>query len=284
MPPYNTAFRPSTSKLGVGMSAHHQFVTQLQNFDNEARNAARYVYADLAVQHAASKSKRLLHRLNETPMFWLTTAAAFQTAAYISLGRVFDNNSRYNINQLLDSVESNTALFQRDALAERKREGRAADPPWLDDYLKKAYYPSAKDFALLRKKVDDCRALYEKVVKPARNKYIAHREKQEHSEVSALFGRGKTKDLWRLTTFLQQLHEVLWNLLHNGRKPCFRPMRYSVPAMFTKPPIGSSAHEAIVRETQQLMQLIEHATPNPPLQRTRRSAPSRSAGTGAPRR
>jgi hypothetical protein len=255
--------------LGVNMVAHRQFLTQLKNFDSEARNAARYVYADFAIQYAASKSKRLLNRLNDTPTFWLTVSAAFQTAAYISLGRIFDNNSRYNVYQLLCSAESNISLFQREALAERKREDQTSDPPWLAEYIDNAYYPNPSDFARLRKRVDEYHELYKKTIKPARNKYIAHREKQDHEEVAALFRRAKVKDLWRLTIFLQQLYEVLWELFHNGRKPRFRQMRYSVAAMFEKPPRGSSAHEAIVRETQKLMQFIDSGTLNSPLQGTR---------------
>ena len=244
------------------MAAHRDFVTQLENFDNEARSAARFAYADFAIQHAASKSKRLLYRLNNTPTFWLTAAAAFQTAAYISLGRIFDNKSRFNIHELLNTAESNISIFQRDALAERKRDGKPTDPPWLADYLAKAYYPKPDDFARLRKKVDQYRALYEKGIKPARNEYIAHRVRHGHAQVSALFARGKVKDLWRLTVFLQQLYGALWNLLHNGRKPTFRPMRYSVASMFRRFPSGTSAHESIVREVQKLMQFIESATPN----------------------
>lgn len=261
------------------MTTHRQFLTQLKNFNNEARNAARYAYADFAIQHAASKSKRLLSRLNDTPTFWLTASAAFQTAAYISLGRIFDNDSRYNVEELVSSAESNISLFQREALAERKREGQKSDPSWLQEYLDNTYYPKLSDFARLRKKVDEYRSLYEKAIKPARNKYIAHREKQDDQEVSALFGRGKVKDLWRLTMFLQQLHEVLSNLFHNGRKPRFRPMRYSVSAMFDRPPTGTSAHEAIVRETQKLMQFIESSTPNPARQGTlrKRASPARCA-------
>ena len=244
------------------MSRHREFLTQLQNFDNESRNAARYAYADFAIQHAASKSKRLLNRLNETPTFWLAASAAFQTAAYISLGRIFDNNSRYNIDQLISSAESNINIFQREALAQRAREGQKADPPWLLDKLNRAYYPKDNDFLRLRKKVEKYRALYERAFKPARNKYIAHREKQDREEVSAIFRRGKIRDLWRLTTFLQQFHDALWQLYHNGHKPRFRPMRYSVAAMFRKQPNGSSAHESIVRETQKLMKYLEDCAPN----------------------
>jgi len=244
------------------MSKHREFLTQLENFDKESRNAARYAYADFAIQHAASKSKRLLNRLNETPTFWLAVSAAIQTATYISLGRIFDNNSPYNINQLLCSAELNISKFQREAVAKRAREGHKSDPPWLSEKLNGAYYPKQIDFLRLRKKVEKYRALYEHAFKPARNKYIAHREKQSRDEVSALFQRGTIKDLWRLTTFLQQLHDALWQLYHNGQKPKFRPMRYSVKTMFRKQANSSSAHEGIVRETKKLMEFLENCTPN----------------------
>jgi hypothetical protein len=184
------------------MSRHRQFEVQLENLRHEAGVAARYIYADMAVQHAASKSPKLLNRLNRTPTFWIACGAAFQSAAYISLGRIFDVTSKYNVGTLLDALEANLHIFQCEALAERKRDGKTVDPPWLAEYLTRAYYPTAKDVARLRKKVDAYRLVYERAVKPARNKYLAHREKQHHAEVSALFGGGTIKDLWRLTTFL----------------------------------------------------------------------------------
>lgn len=111
------------------MTIGNKFLTQLKNFDSETRNAASYAYAYLAIDQAASRSQLLLDRLNDTPTFWLTVSAACQTAAYITLGRIFDNKSPYNVDQLLKAAESNLSLFQRPALAERKREGKGSDPP-----------------------------------------------------------------------------------------------------------------------------------------------------------
>jgi hypothetical protein len=256
--------------LGIAMTPHRQFEVQLKNLQNEAGIAARYIYADMAIQHAASKSQKLLNRLNRAPTFWIACGAAFQTAAYMSLGRIFDTKSHFNVAAVLDAMEADPPLFQRDALANRKRDGRTTDPRWLQDYLRAAYYPTHNDVVRLRKKVEDYRAIYERAVKPARNEYLAHREKQDHVEVSALFGSGTIKDLWRLTTFLLQLHSVLWELLHNGTRPVFRPIRYSVKAIFDAETQRSQTHEHMVREVKELMQFIEHATPNHALQRTRR--------------
>jgi hypothetical protein len=269
--------------LRVAMTQHRQFTVQLESFQNEAKNAACFVYGEMAVQHAASKSRKLLGRLNRTPTFWLVSAVAFQTAAYISFGRIFDRSSRYNVDALLHAAEREIALFQRDALAERKRDGKPTDPPWLDDYLNKAFYPSLKDFQRLRRRVAQHRAVYERIIRPARNKYIAHRERHGHAEVQQLFGGGKLRELWRLTTFLLQLNEALWELLHNGRKPRLRPIRYSIRSIYDSKSSRSSAHEYIVQDVKNLMEVIGSAPPNPSIQRTGRQRRAMSSSVLAGR-
>jgi len=241
------------------------FKIQLENLRHEADEVALYVYSDMAIQHAASQSKNLLYRLNKTPRFWRTCGSAFQTSAYISLGRVFDKDPKtcYTIWKLLDSFESNLHIFQRNALADRKRGGNPIDPPWLDEYLDKAYYPSLKDVIEIRDKVTSHAAIYERIIKPARNKYIAHREKQDHTEVNALFARGKVEELWTLSTFLIQLNSVLWGLLENGTKPDFRPIRQSVDTIFDSNTHSGEIHELIVRDVKELMHFLDKSTLNP---------------------
>ena len=135
------------------MTALGDFQVQLENFRRETTLSAQYIYADMSMQHAASKSKKLLSRLNDNPRFWTTCAASLQSAAYVSIARIFDTKSPYNINRLLDSMEENLSIFQREALAIRKRDGKAEDPEWLEEYLLNAYYPTTIDVNELRKKV-----------------------------------------------------------------------------------------------------------------------------------
>jgi len=244
------------------MTGHRSFEIQLENFRHEASVAARFVYADMAIKHAASKSPVLLRRLNDTPMFWLLCGASLQTASYMALGRIFDTKSRYTLESLLDSMEANLEIFQASGLAKRKLDGKAEEPEWLAGYLQKAHYPTTRDVSGLRKKVAPYRVIYERAIKPARHKYLAHREKQDHEEVKALFASGSAKDLWLLVTFLVQLHDQLWELLYNGRKPRFHHLRYSVRSIFDKPNGSSRPQERIVREVRLLMRFIESATPN----------------------
>lgn len=242
------------------MASKRSFLDQLENFRKEAYVAAQYLYSEMAVQHAASKSPRLLSNLNRTPRFWLTHGAACQEAAYLTLGRVFDTKSDFNIDALLNAFQVNLPSFSREALSERKRDGRTQDPEWLPKYLDAAYYPTIKDVARLRLKVTEYRAVYDRAIKPARHKYIAHREKVDHADVQELFAGGKVVDLWRLVTFLYALYECLWNLYHNGRKPVLRPRRYSLKAIFESKQHGNAPHEEVIAETKELMAFIEKAT------------------------
>ncbi|MBN4054207.1 hypothetical protein JYT87_00695 [Nitrospira defluvii] len=211
------------------------------------------MYAEMTINQCVSQSKQLLNKLNETPTFWITVTASLQSSAYISFGRVFERKSKYNIEMLIRSAESNLDAFGEAALAERKREGKKANPPWLAKYLEDAYYPTAKDFKHLQKKIEKHRNIYLNGIKPARDEYLAHRVKEEHSEVQELFARLKNKDVWKLSSFLYQLHEVLWQLYNNGKKPRFKPIRYSIPSMVKNPPTGDAPQERILRETIELM-------------------------------
>lgn len=242
------------------MKPDYSFERQLENLDHEAQVIANYVYAEMTIQHAASLSKKLLYRLNGSPTFWITCNAALQSAAYIAIGRVFDRKSPYNLDALMAAMEQNLALFARPALAARKLEGKQSDPPWLQDYLNSAYYPKASDVTRLRKHVASYRKIYERAFMPVRHRYLAHRQAHGHENVQKLFGKGKVREIWRLSTFLVKLHSALWDLLQNGRKPVLRPIRYSPKRIYSSKSQRTGPHERIVRDTKKLMKFIETAT------------------------
>lgn len=244
--------------MPVELKKSRHFLVQMESFRNEATLAAQYIYADMAIEQTASESNKLLNRLNRTPNFWLAVSAALQTSGFVALGRIFDKTSAYNVERLLDAFEVDLHLFQRDALAERKREGRSDDPPWLEEYLAEAYYPTGKDIVVLRAKVNNYRDVFERVIKPARNKYFAHREKHGKEDIAELFAGAKVKDLWNLVTFLLQLEETLTQMYLNGRKPTFRRIRYSPRAMLKSKEVDrGSAHEMIVQQVKQVMAMID---------------------------
>lgn len=239
------------------MKPDYSFENQLKSLEHEANVIANYTYAEMTIQHAASQSKKLLDHLNETPTFWISCTAALQSAAYIALGRVFDQKSPYNLEALMISMERDLTIFGRDALAHRKRNGATSDPAWLDAYLSAAHYPTKADVARLRRNIEKYRCVYERAIMPVRHQYLAHRQAHGNTKVQALFARGKVADLWRLSTFLVRLHSALWGLLHNGRKPLLTPVRFSVNRIYADSSRNSRPNEQIVRETRALMKALE---------------------------
>jgi len=233
---------------------YESFEVQLKNFNHEVSLVAQYLYAELTIQHSAFKSRKLLKKLNETPRFWTVCGAALQMSAFISLGRIFDEGSPYNLIKLLKSMESNVDIFQRDALAKRKMQGQLLAPEWLDSYLDNAYYPTTDDFRNLRKIVKAYKAVYKKAIKPVRDKYYAHREFEDTSDVQALFASVTLHEILNLSVSLLELSEVLWQLLHNAKRPQIKQRRYAIKTIFESKKRTTAANEAMVTEVKKLME------------------------------
>jgi AbiU2 len=247
------------------MRKDHSFEKQLANLNNEANVIANYVYAEMAVQHAISKSKVLLQKINMTPTFWRTCFAAFQSAAYVALGRLFDTNSPYNLQELLVSMEKSLQDFSPHALAARKRSAGFSDEARLKKYTDEAYVPTLEDIQRIRRSVERRRLFYNRAIMPVRHRYLAHRQTHETSQVNELYGKGKVKEMWQVAIYLYHLHQELWNLYHNGRKPNLRVRsRYSPKIMYQRPKHSGGPHERIVSEVRKLMTFLEQATVNAP--------------------
>jgi hypothetical protein len=171
---------------------------------------------------------------------------------------VFDQEKNtHNIDRVLRIGQRNPQIFSLEALADRKRLASSNAHEWLDEYLRSAYVPTADDFRRLRKHVATRRKIYEESFRPLRHKVFAHKQLSEEADVHALFAKAKIKDVQQLLIFLRRLHEALWELFFNGRKPILRPARYSVSQMITLPrPNGHSLQERLIRETETFLKLI----------------------------
>jgi hypothetical protein len=229
------------------------FEKQLANLELEATVIANYVYAEMALHHAASKSRKLLVTLNRTPTLWRTIYAALQSSAYVALGRVFDLKSPYNIEALIVSMESDMTVFSHQALGTRKNFN---SPVQLQRYLASSYVPTNDDIRRIRRAVQRRRLVYNRAIMPVRHQYLAHRQ-AEGATAQSLYAKGKVKEMWQLSCFLQHLYDQLWMLYHNGRKPKLRvTSRYSPKVMYDRPKNSSAPQERIVGDVRKLMTIL----------------------------
>ena len=236
----------------------HDFEKQLSNLDLEVTVIASYVYAEMSIQHAASKSKKLLRVLNRAPTFWRTCNASFQSSAYMALGRVFDLKSPYNIEALIASMEHNISAFSRNALSARKAAAGFSDPIQLRQYVASAHALDLADIRRIRRAVARRRLVYDRAIMPVRHQYLAHRQANGHANVQSLYNKGKVKEMWQLSCFLYQLHQSLWNLYNNGHKPELRVrVRQSPKVIYDYPENYVGPHERIVNDVRILMGILE---------------------------
>ncbi|HWW17189.1 MAG TPA: hypothetical protein VNY81_01110 [Candidatus Saccharimonadales bacterium] len=205
-----------------------QFERELEIFRTEAEGCTQFFYAYLAV-HAAAARRKAVHRLlNEAPLFWNTCLAALQAASFMTLGRIFDNDSDHNLSKLLRTTRDHPEIFSKAALGRRKQGNSPEPPTWLAEYLRDSYEPTARDFRRIRAHVQKRRKIYESNYRDIRHKWFAHKVVSDQTETAALFSKTNIRELQQLLAFLRSLYEGLWQLFFNGRKPILRPQSYSI--------------------------------------------------------
>ena len=235
------------------------FIFELEVFRKEAHSAIQFFYTYLSIYAVLADNTEAHRIVNQTPLFWLTNIGALQTSFFTVLGRVFDQNSRHNIDRFLKVAQENVVIFSKEALEKRKRKGSQNADKWIKGYMKNVYVPNAGDFRRLRKHVKNRREIYENSYRDIRRKIYAHKELSKPEDIQALYKKTNIQEMQKLLIFLNRLHEALWELFHNGRKPVLRPMKYSVKAMRkAEVPEWKSSHvqERIVQETEKFFLLL----------------------------
>ena len=239
-------------------SPNLDFANDLELFRTEAESAIQFFYAWDATHAVAASDPRVFRLLNQAPLFWNTSLGALQTSTLVALGRLFDPDPKnHSVTKLLAAAHSNLAMFSKDALAERKRKQSPNADQWLPDYLNSVYEPSNDDFRRLKRHVAERRRTYEDKYRPLRHKVFAHRGVASKSEVSDLFAKTNIRELQQLLIFLRRLHEALWQMYFNGRKPILRPARFSVQRMLDQPSPNlkrATLQERLVHETRSFLQ------------------------------
>ncbi len=236
-----------------------KFNQELGVFRTEIDSAIQFFYAYDTMNAALASNKYALGIVNRTPLFWQTTSKALQTSFFIALGRIFDQKSNHNIDRLLRIAQENAIIFSKEALEVRARNGSANSSEWINDFMKRAYVPSADDFRRLRGYVNKYRKVYEKVYRDIRHKFYAHKELSNPEDVKGLFAKTNIPEIQKLLIFLNKIHYALWQLFHNGNKPVLRQMKYSVKSMRRQEiPKWKSTHtqEHMVDETEKFFKLL----------------------------
>jgi len=232
------------------------FLDELESLRRDSEGCIQYWYTLSSIRLAAHKHQGVKTRLDNDWLFWNTVSSSLQVSTFIAMGRVFDQNSPHNIDRLIGNAQRNIKIFSREALERRKIEGSPNAPEWIDEYMLSTYEPCQEDFRKLRKHIKRYRAIYESNYRDIRHKVYAHKEVIDDHEVAQLFAVTNIKEMQKMMIFLKRIHECLWQLFYNGRKPVLRPMRHSVENIFKQAESnyhGSTIQERITLSTKNVL-------------------------------
>jgi len=239
-----------------------QFERELEVFRKEVEEAVQSFYAWHTVHSVARNDKQVYSILNRYAAFWNLTLRALQTNSLIALGRIFDNDRRsHRVYRLLELAEANPEIFSKGSLDKRKRNQSADSGEWIGDYMRDVYLPTARDFKRLRRYLDARRSTYDNNYKDLRDKFFSHKDRVD---VTGFFAHTNIRELEQLLVFFGRLHDGLWELFQNGRKPNLRLVRYSTKSILKLPARlhrNSADQEWITHETKKFLNgLVESQT------------------------
>jgi hypothetical protein len=198
------------------------FERELQIFRKETDEAAQCFHAYLAVHKKAGRT-RVRDFLNRTPLFWKTCLAALQTASFIALARIFDEDSPHNLNSIIRLAQNNVGIFSKESHARRKRKD-VKPPQSFSEFLQDVYEPTSADFKHIRALIKEPRKIYQTKYADLRHGWFAHEGLSER-EAALLFADTDIREFQGLLAFLGSMSEAFWQLFFNGTKPSVQ--RYS---------------------------------------------------------
>jgi len=205
------------------------FVDELETFRTEEEVAQQYFFCYLSVRSVGAVNPDVLKKINETPLFWITTHHAMLLAAFVALGRIFDQDKRsiHNIDKLLRSVTDNTDLLTNAALKKRK-EAMGISASDAAEYVKGKYELTPTDIRAMRKAVSHWRGVYEARYRDIRHGVFAHKGLGP-AAVDDLMAKTNVDEMKEMFGFLHALHLSLQELYLNGRKPDLTPATFILP-------------------------------------------------------
>jgi hypothetical protein len=122
------------------------------------------------------------------------------------------------------------------------------DSAFAAEYASDKYEPTASDFRGLRTEVKQRRKVYVARFRDVRDKIFAHKELSGRDEMNAVLAKATIDDLKMIVVFLHALHDALWELLHNGRRPELRLPEFELPPTPAEPGRNRTPGEKVARE------------------------------------
>ncbi len=198
-----------------------KFESLLKEFNNEVHRLISCYLLWRTFNQRISDNKRLLEKLNTTPLSWIIIRHSLQMNIFIILGRLFDDDSRaFTANKMLKLCVSQIEIFSTKELRKRKiKDNNGTEPHWLEEYINKKTELNSPHFNVLSRELKVKKKIYNKKYKPIRNKLFAHKQEDMISSDDDLWAKTNIDEFEELVLFFHRLKDALFQTYYNGELP-----------------------------------------------------------------
>ena len=215
------------------MSEEHWWV-QHAVLMNEIHASADSFYTWKAINERAANDPEVLLQIHRNPAFWNTVLYGLQTTFIITIGRIFDSNTKSNsIKNLLSEMVAHPEYFSKTALERRKlTQNKGGSPSWLPVYMRDAWEPSKADLEQISNAMQQTFDKYKRIYKPIRDKIFAHRD--IGVDVQALLGVTLISEVEAILYDVRDTLEAISSIYMNGLKPRLGHRKYENEPLSTE--------------------------------------------------
>lgn len=204
---------------GVSMT-EEEYLSDYKLIYDDIHGAINFFHTYIEIHKFASEDSDIYNAINTSASFWNTQLYSLQLTFFIVLARIFDEGNGHSVHKLLKTTVTHPEYFSKSALYERKKmPAGQPQPDWLDDYVNKAWEPTASDLRAIKKNLGPYKTKFEKLYRPIRHKIFAHKALKDMEQISNLIGMAVHEEVDNLLYFLFHLMETIGQIFHNGRQP-----------------------------------------------------------------
>lgn len=229
---------------------------EFEIFSSNIRQAARSFYYHQEIQRQVYEDglkhenmpdgnfqySKMFQAMQANSQFWMDYKQSSIVFCVITLGKIFDKNSKSHRIERLIKEASQSGLFTNKKLKERKIKGSDNAHEWIDNYMVNAQELSSNDFTNISKYAASTREQWENV-KDLRNKIYAHQDVMDETKKSAIYEKSKYSVFEEIIGRLLTLEHIFFDAFYNGKAPDFS---YK----------DSMIRDAVVKDVQSLLERL----------------------------
>jgi len=197
--------------------AEYQALCELVSTEIDQAVAVSYVYNALSDAIPVDELRGVLDRDGR---FWRTQLHCLQTTLFITIARVFDTGEdAHSIHAVMRNAMANIEFFSPEALtARRMRMQNGVKPPWLDEFIARAWRPEKRVLGEIRTALAKQTNLFRDIYQPIRTQIFAHRLVDSETEWE-LFQKTHTSHIGEMLTLLRDTMDAIQEAFTNGTEP-----------------------------------------------------------------